>query len=89
MEMVVRMFNPRTLQAAYSLAKFQEALKNDPRSTRNTSRKGFISRTIGRQKAATNNGEIQTLDQYKQQKVFEFNTKATRRKEVEKPMLLV
>ena len=29
-EMMVRMFNPRTLQDAYSLAKLQEALRKDP-----------------------------------------------------------
>ena len=30
MEMMVRMFNPGTLQDAYSLAKLQEALRKDP-----------------------------------------------------------
>ena len=30
LEMVVRMFNPKKLQEAYSLAKLQDALKNDP-----------------------------------------------------------
>ena len=30
MEVMVRMFNPRTLQAAYSLAKLQDSLKNGP-----------------------------------------------------------
>ena len=29
-EMMVRMFNPKTLQEVYSLAKLQKALKNDP-----------------------------------------------------------
>ena len=59
MEMVVRMFNPRTLQAAYSLAKLQEALKNNPGSIGNTSGKGFINRSMGRQNAVPNTEGIQ------------------------------
>ena len=60
MEMVVRMFNPQTLQATYSLAKLQEALKNNPRSIGNTSGKGFINRNMGGQNAVPNTGGIQT-----------------------------
>ena len=45
-EMAVRMFNPRTLQAAYSLAKLQEALKNDPYTLGIMAGKG-LSNTLG------------------------------------------
>ena len=39
---MVRMFNPKTLQLAYSLAKLEDALKNDPVTTRTISGKGTI-----------------------------------------------
>ena len=40
-EMVVRMFNPRALQAVYSLATLQDALKNDSTTM---SRKELVSK---------------------------------------------
>ena len=40
MEMMVRLFNPKTLQEAYSLAKLQEAVKSDP--TMHGQGKGFL-----------------------------------------------
>ena len=44
LEMVVRMFSPQTLQAAYSLAKLQDALKKDPGGM---SAKGIATRFNG------------------------------------------
>ena len=47
LEKMVRMFNPKTLQAAYSLAKLQDFLKNDSAITKTMSRKGFPSKING------------------------------------------
>ena len=44
LKMVVRMFSPQTLQAAYSLAKLQDALKKDPEGM---SAKGIATRFNG------------------------------------------
>ena len=46
MEIMVRMFNLKTLQKAYSLAKLQEALKNDLSSSSMTEMKDFIARIM-------------------------------------------
>ena len=46
-EIMVRMFNPRTLQAAYSLAKLQDALKNEFTTQGNVSGKGGVNRFSG------------------------------------------
>ena len=44
LEIMVRMFNLRTLQAAYSLAKLQDFLKNDSAITGTMSGKGFSNK---------------------------------------------
>ena len=46
-EIMVRMFNPRTLQGAYSLAKLQDALKNEFTTQGNVSGKGGVNRFSG------------------------------------------
>ena len=49
MEMMVRMFNPQNLEDAYSLAKLQEALKNDPAISGTVNNKRGVYRGNGRQ----------------------------------------
>ena len=44
MEMMVRMFNPKTLQKAYSLAKLQEVLKQGPSLPDVVGSKGFYNK---------------------------------------------
>ena len=46
-EMIVRIFNPRTLQTAYSLAKLQEALKNDLYASKGMVNKGLPNKYNG------------------------------------------
>ena len=47
MEIMVRMFNPKTLQEAYSLAKLQEALKNEPEMVSYTRVKRTSNKPVG------------------------------------------
>ena len=48
-EIMVRMFNLRTLQAAYSLAKLQDSLKNDPNTSTTVGGKEAMSKIKGGQ----------------------------------------
>ena len=43
-ELMVHMFNPKTLQKVGSLAKLQEALKNDPSTPSQVHGKGFYNK---------------------------------------------
>ena len=46
-EMMVRMFNPKTLQDAYSLAKLQEAVRVGPVTQGSNGVKGVYSKNVG------------------------------------------
>ena len=47
MEIMVRMFNPKTLQEAYALAKLQESLKNESGQVGHTGVKGSLNKFVG------------------------------------------
>ena len=85
-EIMVRMFNPRTLQAAYSLAKLQDALKNEFTVQGNVSSKGGVNRfnggSIGPSSFKNNGANLKSWEygcrqgnfiKHGNKKAFEFN----------------